>query len=268
MNPPIVTLTSDFGPDVFVGLMKGVILGLCPAARLVDICHAVAPQDILGGALVLEQAWGVFPPGTVHLAVVDPGVGGRRRGLAVAAGGQFWVGPDNGLFTPVLLADDRAKAYHLTNPAYFRHPVSATFHGRDVFAPVAAHLARGLDPATLGPAVADPARLDWPLAMERQGSLVGQVLAVDRFGNLLTNLERRRVEAFLAGRPARVTVAGMVARGLAGCYADAPAGQVLALFNSLDRLELARNQGDLAVSLGLTPAGARGLEVVVGAGGD
>ncbi|MCA1905214.1 MAG: SAM-dependent chlorinase/fluorinase [Desulfarculus sp.] len=264
MNPPIISLTSDFGPDVFVGLMKGVILGICPNAHLVDLSHAVAPQDVLGGALVLEQVFGVFPAGTVHLAVVDPGVGSQRRGLAIAALGQAWVGPDNGLFTPVLRADPAARAYLLTNRAYFRPgSTSATFHGRDVFAPVAAHLARGVSPADLGPEVADPLRLEWPLPVREGDSLRGQVLFADRFGNLITNLERGLVEAFLAGRPARVELGGLVVDGLAPCYAAAGPGQPLALFNSLERLELAINNGDLSAKLGFSRLAARGAPVLV-----
>jgi len=264
MNPPIISLTSDFGPEVFVGLIKGVILGICPQARLVDLSHAVAPQDVLGGALVLEQALGVFPAGTVHLAVVDPGVGSQRRGLAIAALGQRWVGPDNGLFTPVLRADPGAKAYHLTNPDYFRPGIiSATFHGRDVFAPVAAHLALGVSPAALGPEAADPLRLEWPLPRREGETLLGQVLVADRFGNLMTNLERGLVEDFLAGRPARVELAGLVVEGLLPCYAAAGPDQPLALFNSLDRLELAIKNRDLSAKLGFSHQEARGVSVRV-----
>ncbi len=263
MNPTIITLTSDFGPDLFVGQMKGVILGVCPKARLVDLSHSVASQDVLGGALVLEQILGVFPAGTVHLAVVDPGVGSQRRGLAIAALGQYWVGPDNGLFTPLLRADPGAKAYHLTNARYFRPTISATFHGRDVFAPVAAHLARGVSPTSLGPEVADPLRLEWPLPHRDNDALRGQVLFADRFGNLITNLERGLVEEFLAGRSARVELRGLVVEGLSPCYAAAAPGQPLALFNSLERLELAINNGDLSAKLGLSPRGARGAPVLV-----
>ncbi|MFZ5585069.1 MAG: SAM hydrolase/SAM-dependent halogenase family protein [Thermodesulfobacteriota bacterium] len=261
MNPPIVSLTTDFGDGPFVGVMKGVILGICPETRLVDLSHAVAPQDVLAGALALEQAIGFFPKNTVHLAVVDPGVGTVRRGLAIQALGQFWVGPDNGVFTPILRADPAARAFALTEPRYFLPKVSATFHGRDVFAPVAAHLANGLDPAALGPAVADPARLDWPLPRREGEALLGQVLAVDRFGNLMTNLDRSTVLAFLAGRPARIEAAGQAIAGVSPAYAAVAAGEALALFNSLDRLELAVNQGDLCRRLGLEPAAARGLAV-------
>lgn len=261
MSPPVVSLTTDFGQSPFVGLMKAVILGICPEARFVDLSHAVPAQDVLGGALVLEQAIGYFPPNAVHMAVVDPGVGTDRRALAVAAMGQLWVGPDNGLFTPVLRADPAARAYALAEPRYFLEKVSATFHGRDVFAPVAAHLAAGLDPAQLGPAVDDPVRLEWPQPQKEGAALVGQVLAADRFGNLLTNLDRAGVLAFLAGRPAVVEAAGLVVEGILPAYGAARPGGVVALFNSLDRLELALNQGDLCAWLGLEPGAARGLAV-------
>lgn len=261
MSPPVITLTTDFGAGPFAGVMQGVILGLCPEARLVELSHAVAAQDVLGGALVLEQAIGYFPENTVHLAVVDPGVGTGRRGLAVRALGQFWVGPDNGLFTPVLRADPAAQAHALAEARYFRSQVSATFHGRDVFAPVAAHLANGLDPAALGPAVADPVRLDWPEPRPEGDALVGQVLAVDRFGNLMTNLDRERALAFLVGRPAQVEAAGLAIAGISRTYGQGRPGEALAVFNSLDRLELALNQGDLCRRLGLDPAGVRGLPV-------
>lgn len=266
MNPPLITLTTDFGDSPFVGIMKGVILGIRPDARLVDLCHAIPPQDVLGGALALEQAIGYFPKNTVHLAVVDPGVGAGRKPLALIALGQLWVGPDNGVFTPVLRADPAARAFALAEPRYLLPTISATFHGRDVFAPVAAHLAGGLDPAALGPALADPVRLEWPEPWEENGALVGQVLAVDRFGNLMTNLDRATALAFLAGRSARVEAAGLVVAGLSPTYGAAPAGEVVALFNSLDRLELALSQGDLRRRLGLEPLAARGLMVVLRAG--
>jgi len=260
---PVVTLTSDFGPGPFAGLMKGVILSICPAARLVDLSHQVPPQDVRAGALVLEQALGVFPPGTVHLAVVDPGVGTARRPLCVQAGGQFWVGPDNGLFTPVLLAHPDARAFLLQEERFFRQPVSATFHGRDIFAPVAARLACGLDPRELGPEVSDPVRLEWPRPRVEGGVLLGAILGADAFGNLGSNLPRPLVEEFLAGDEAVVRLRELEVRGIRRAYGQVPPGQVLALFDSLDRLELARNQGNLCAHLGLDPRRVFGLEVQV-----
>lgn len=267
MRAAIITLTTDFGPGPWVGLMKGVILGICPTARLVDLDHSIAPQDVRAGALALEQAQGVFPANTVHLAVVDPGVGTDRRALALAAAGMLWVGPDNGLFTAVLAADPQARAYHITDHSLFRQPLSATFQGRDLFAPVAAHLACGRDIASLGPVISDPVRLDWPQPREQGGALKGQVLAADRFGNLMTNLGRERVEAFLAGRAAVIRLAGLEVRGLSQSYGQAAAGQAVAVFNSQDRLELSLNQGDLRERLGLEPGQEWGLEVRVEADG-
>ncbi|MCB2191636.1 MAG: SAM-dependent chlorinase/fluorinase [Deltaproteobacteria bacterium] len=259
----IITLTSDFGPGPYVGIMKGVILGLCPKAYLVDLEHDLAPQDILAGALALEQAIGVFPPGTVHLAVVDPGVGTGRRPLVVDGAGGLWVGPDNGIFTPVFLADPDAKAYEVTDETLFREPLSHTFHGRDVFAPTAAALAMGRDPATLGPLVSAPVRQDWPQPRVEGEALIGQVLMADRFGNLTTNLPHHEVEAFLHGRTALISMAGGAVKGISNAYGQSEPGKFLALFNSQGRLEIAVNQGSFLERLGLKPGNERGLEVRV-----
>ena len=259
----IITLTSDFGPGPYVGLMKGVILGLCPKAYLVDLEHSLAPQDVLAGALVLEQAIGVFPDGTVHLAVVDPGVGTGRRPLVVDGAGARWVGPDNGIFTPVFLADPQARSYEISDESLFREPLSTTFHGRDIFAPAAAALAAGRDPASLGPEVPDPVRLDWPRPRRDGEALVGQVLMTDRFGNLMTNLSRPELEAFLNGQPALISMAGGAVKGISGTYGQSEPGKLLALFNSQGRLEMAVNQGSFLGRLGLKPGNERGLEVRV-----
>ena len=264
---PVITLTTDFGDGPFAGLMKGVILGICPHARLVDLCHRVPSQDVRAGALVLEQALGVFPPGTVHLAVVDPGVGGARRPICVQAAGVRFVGPDNGLFTTVFLADSDAEARLLADESLFRRPVSHTFHGRDIFAPVAAHLAAGLDPAGLGPIVRDPVLLDWPLPEIKGGELCGVVLGADSFGNLCTNLPRTMVEEFLAGREALIEISGLRVEGPASSYSVAGPGRPLALYNSLDRLELALNQGDLRSFLGWQSESCFGRPVKLAAGG-
>ncbi len=261
MSAPIVTLTSDFGSGPFAGIMKGVILGICPAARLIDISHHIPPQEVREAAVVIEQAMGVFPSGTVHLAVVDPGVGTGRRAIAISALGCLFVGPDNGLFTPVLLADPRAKTVKLSNDKYFRHPVSATFHGRDVFAPVAAHLAAGVELGVLGGEVSDPVLLEWQAPHEEEGRLVGQVASVDRFGNIATTLERHRVEEFLAGRPAEIVMGPLTLKGISQAYGDVPAGAPVALYNSMDRLELALYMGDLFHRLGLNLEGVLALKV-------
>ena len=186
--------------------MKGVILGIAGEARLVDLSHEVAAHDVTEGALALEAAVPFFPAGTVHLAVVDPGVGTARRGLAIVTEDARFVGPDNGLFTP-FLEDREWRAFELTAVEYRLRTVSRTFHGRDVFAPAAAHLALGLAPERLGPRVEDPVRLHWASVRETRGAVAGTVLHVDRFGNLVTSIRAEAFEAFgalsvrLAGRP-------------------------------------------------------------------
>jgi S-adenosylmethionine hydrolase len=193
MAGPIITLTTDFGlRDPFVGIMKGVILGLAPSACLVDLTHEVAAQDVLEAQLALESAVPFFPSGTIHLVVVDPGVGGPRRGLAVQARGQYFLGPDNGLFT-FAFASPGWSAVALTSTGHRLAEVSATFHGRDVFAPAAAHLLRGVPLTDFGPDVRDPVRRPVPAARLEGDQLVGEVVAADRFGNLLTSVTRADV---------------------------------------------------------------------------
>lgn len=261
MTTPLITLTTDFGPGPFAGLMKGVILGICPQAVLVDISHAVPPQDVAAGCLVLEQVLDAFPPGSIHLGVVDPGVGTARKGMVLAAAGMLWVGPDNGLFSVALERDAGARAWELAEPAYFRQTVSNTFHGRDIFAPVAAHLARGVDPAQMGPPLTGPMRLEQPKPQVRAGALHGRVIEVDHFGNLGTDIPQVMAERFLAGRPGVATIREMRIPGPLTAYGQASPGQALALFNSSGRLELALNQGSLCRRLGLEPHEVFGLAV-------
>jgi S-adenosylmethionine hydrolase len=236
--------------------MKGVILSLAPDARLVDVTHEVEPQQIMEAALTLEAAAPCFPPGTIHVAVVDPGVGTARRGLVVAAAGQFFVGPDNGLFTPVLRAGWRA--FELTAPEYRRPVVSRTFHGRDIFAPAAAHLARGVPPERFGPPVGDPVRLAWPEARPTHLGLRGEVIHVDRFGNLVTSISAEQLGSLAAAGPVVVHVAGHLLP-LVGTYAELPPGGAGALIGSRNRLEVAVREGSAARRL----AAERGMPVVV-----
>jgi S-adenosyl-L-methionine hydrolase (adenosine-forming) len=265
---PIITLTTDFGlHDPFVGIMKGVILSICPSARLVDLTHEVAPQDILGGALALEAGWPYFPEGSVHLAVVDPGVGSARRALAVQARGHYLVGPDNGLLTPALM-DAGWRAVALTAPEYRLAEVSRTFHGRDVFAPAAAYLAAGVPLERLGPAVADPVRRPIPRSRLEDGALVGEVLAVDRFGNLLTSIEAAQLVGLPGGRPGAVPVPVIVevadrpVAGLVQAYADGADGRPTAIVGSTGRLEIFVRGGRADQVLGA----GRGAPVRVRAG--
>jgi len=254
MPSPLVTFTSDFGnQDWFVGVVHGVIAAISPKTTVIDLNHAIPPGDVARGAFILEAAAGDFPPGTIHLAVVDPGVGTARRALAVRARGDFFVGPDNGLLEFALCAPG-AEVHALAEERWFRRPVSRTFHGRDVFAPVAAHLSRGVALGEFGPRVDDPVRL--PLSHPRRdgGALSGHVVFIDRFGNALTNLTDAALrESFGEADDRRlvVSVPGRVIPGLARSYGDAPVGTLVAVLGSSGRLEIAQVGGDAADRLGL-----------------
>jgi S-adenosyl-L-methionine hydrolase (adenosine-forming) len=245
---PIITLTTDFGTrDSYVAEMKGVILGLAPTVRLIDVSHEVEPQQITEGALAVEAAASWFPAGTIHLAVVDPGVGTARRGLVITARGHVFVGPDNGVFTPLLTEADW-QAFELTEPQFRLPRVSQTFHGRDVFAPAAAHVALGVPPSRFGRPVTDPVRLGWAQAHRVAGGVAGRVIHVDRFGNLITSIGAGEVQTLTAGGTAAVRVGGR-ALPLVGTYAELPPAGAGALVGSRQRLEIAVRDGSAAVSL-------------------
>lgn len=255
MPRPTITFLSDFGTaDWFVGVVHGVLHERAPDAHVVDLAHSVPPGHVARGAFMLEAAAPDFPPGTVHLAVVDPGVGTDRRALAVAARGQFFVGPDNGLLEWALASPD-AVAHALTERRHFREPVSRTFHGRDVFAPVAAALARGEAIAAFGPRVADPVRLPLGEPERRADGLRGHVVFVDRFGNALTNLTAAAIAAAWGADADdggyEVCVLDRRIRGLSRSYGDAPVGTVVAILGSSGRLEIAQVGGAATERLGL-----------------
>ncbi len=243
----VITLTTDFGTrDPYVAEMKAAILRLNPAVHLVDVTHHVAAYDLVEGALAVEAIAAVSAPGTIHVAVVDPGVGTSRRGLALAAGGQLFVGPDNGLFTAVL-SRPGWEAFELRADAYRRATVSATFHGRDVFGPAAAHLALGVAPSRFGPPVGDPVRLDWAVAREGAGVVDGEVIHVDRFGNLVTSVTADVVErlAARAGTEVTVRIAGRVIP-LVETFGDLAPRGAGALVGSHGRLEVVVREGSAA----------------------
>ena len=209
MKLPVITLLTDFGnQDYFAGAMKGVILSLNPDARIVDLTHEIPPQDIHAAAFNLLACYRDFPAGTIHVAVVDPGVGSQRRPLLLECGGQVFVGPDNGIFSWVCEREGNYRVIHLTNENYFRHPVSATFHGRDIFAPVAAALSNGVAPEEFGPSIENLIHLD-PLRPKilSDGEIEASIIYIDRFGNCITNLTREilggdlsRVRLVVSGR--------------------------------------------------------------------
>jgi S-adenosyl-L-methionine hydrolase (adenosine-forming) len=240
MARPIITFTSDFGrQDWFVAVVHGVLYQVCPEAHIVDLSHEIPHGHLARAAFVLEAAAPDFPDGTVHLVVVDPGVGTARRALGVAARGQMFVGPDNGVLEWALRADG-ARLHALTGARWFRQPVSRTFHARDVFGPVAAHLAAGIALERMGPAVEDPVRLPHPGPVIRDGHIEGCVVFIDRFGNALTNIEARDLGmAFPEARESALEVRVLDHRiaGLARAYGEHPLGTVVAVIGSGDRLE-------------------------------
>jgi len=245
----LITLTTDFGTrDWFVGTTKGVILGIAPRAAIVDITHEIPAGDIRAGAFALAAACRFFPKGTVHVAVVDPGVGGARKAIAVQTANYFFVGPDNGVLSPALAQEKIKSVRRLENTDYFLQPVSHTFHGRDIFAPVAAHLCRGTSVRKLGPAQKDFILLSWPQPHLQPNGIKGEVVFIDRFGNAITNIENiglnplGRLEVFL-GHKRLCSVRTF--------YQSVRVGQAVAVPGSSGFLEIAVNGGNAARRLGL-----------------
>lgn len=252
MARPVVALLSDFGNrDHYAGAMRGVILGICPDAALVDVTHDIPPHDIRTASLELAAAYRCFPAGSVFLVVVDPGVGSARRGLAAEVGGQRFVAPDNGVLTHVFAQRPPEQVVELTERRYARPTVSRTFEGRDRFAPAAAWLARGIRLSALGGPLRDCVTLDLPPVETRGGALTGSVVRIDRFGNLVTNVDRRRCERLTGAGDVDIAVGGCAVGRLVETYADMGRGEVCALFGSTDHLELAVNMASAAEMLGL-----------------
>ena len=267
MNPRIITLTSDFGlVDPFVGMIKGVILGIHPEVRVVDITHEIPPQDILAGAFAIHSTYPYFPKGTIHVVVVDPTVGSPRRPLLVLNGGQVFIGPDNGIFSLILRDDQDIKVFHITATHYFlRTTGSTTFHGRDVFAPVAAWLSRGVECEKLGVEISDYVRIEVPEARIGEGEIHGEILYVDHYGNLITNIPGPLVEELVKrsgkkeGESSVLHIRDTSIQGLGSFYAERKAGTPGMLINSSGVLEVYVYLGNAAVQLGT----ARGEKVVL-----
>ncbi len=248
MRGPVVLLT-DFGlSDHYVGVMKGVILSRVPEAVLVDLTHAIPPQDIRAAAYELLVSYRYFPRGSIFVCVVDPGVGTRRRALVLRAADRFFVGPDNGLFTLVLEENPGAEIRAVHTERFLRPGGSSTFHGRDLFAPLAAEILRGRPLEEFGPVISDPVLLEFPRPEPRPGGLRVPVLRVDAFGNLILPVKQEE----LSGRSFRVTVEGREVP-LVRTYAEVPPGAPLALWGSDGFLEIAVNQGSAAELFGRSP---------------
>jgi S-adenosyl-L-methionine hydrolase (adenosine-forming) len=259
---PILTLNTDFGwNDPYVGIMKGVILGINPRVTLVDVTHGFSPQRLLEAAFKLGMIADYFPKGTIHLAVVDPGVGGIRRPIVVKTKRHTWVGPDNGIFTRILQAHPESRIFHLTNQNYFLKPVSNTFHGRDIFAPAAAHLSLGLSPAKLGKRLSDPVFLDIPIPKFNKNTLAGRVLYADHFGNLITNLGQEEITNFSSQEDLTVRIGRRIIPGLHESYARQKPGKLMALFGSSGYLEIACNLGSAAEMVGYLPGNLVEVEI-------
>ena len=251
MARPVIALLTDFGTrDHYAGTMKGVALSICPDITFVDISHDVPPHDVVAGALELAAAYRYFPAGTVFLVVVDPGVGSARRGIAVEAGEYRFVAPDNGVLTPTLDLHPPRRIVELSERKYARPTVSRTFEGRDRFAPAAAWLAKGIDLTALGRSAGAIHRLELPQPRVDATAIIGEVVRVDRFGNLITNIDRRMFET-LAQHGVEIQAGDHRISQVVSTYADAPAGDVCALFGSTDHLEIAANGASAAERLAL-----------------
>jgi hypothetical protein len=258
----IVTLTTDFGgADHFVGTMRGVILGVNPAARVVDLCNAVNSFDVLDGALTIAQAYRYFPADTVHLVVVDPGVGSARRPLLVTTARHFFIAPDNGVLSLVMEQEERVSVRHITSAHYFLQPLSNTFHGRDVFAPCAGWMSKGVEAEKFGDEITDYVRFSLPKPKTiAEHTLKGAVLKVDKFGNLITNLTPENAPVvFAANAQCKITVGQAAVAGIRNAYAEGGVGELFGVLNSMGFLEIACNRGAAAHVAKV----GRGAEVLV-----
>ena len=248
----IITLTTDFGlGDPYAAMMKGVILSINPRAKLVDITHLIRAGAIRQASSVIHETFSYFPRGTVHLGVVDPGVGNDRRLIALEAGKHYFVGPDNGLFSPVIANDPTSRIFHLTERQYFLPRITNTFHGREIIAPVSAHISLGVPLDRVGLPIQDPIKLTAPLPHQKAGILYGQITHVDNFGNCTTNVHKNLLENFLESTHPVIEIGNLNIKGLNITYSEAEEGQPLALINSSDWLEIAINMGRASEYLGM-----------------
>lgn len=247
-NLPVITLLTDFGTvDYYVGAVKGAILSTNPLAVIADITHEIPPQDLEAAAFTLLASYRTFPAGTIHVVVVDPGVGSARRPIILSAGKQFFVGPDNGIFTYIYDREPSHEAFHITAAEYFRHPPSSTFHGRDVFAPVAAALSNGARPQQFGPLINDEVRLAKSLnpVVQKDGSVEGRVIHIDRFGNCITNITPDFLDS---EKQATLLLKRIVIRTFRDFYSDdaGSPSELFAIWGSAGFLEISVNGGSAA----------------------
>ena len=250
---PVISLLTDFGTaDYFVGAVKGAILSINAKAVIADITHEIAPHDIAGGAFTLLAAYKTFPPGTIHVGVVDPGVGSTRRPIIVSANAQFFVGPDNGLFTYIYDREPAHKVFHVTAEKYFHRDHSSTFHGRDIFAPVAAALSNGVKPREFGPKITDAVRLPVSLEPEvlKNGDVRGRIIHIDRFGNCVTNITRDLVKS---SNRVKLTINRTTIREFRTFYGEDSGTSPFAIWGSAGFLEISVNGKSAAKLLRASP---------------
>ena len=260
MARPVIAFLTDFGTKGhYAGTVKGVVLSICPDAACVDITHEIPPHDVMAGALELSAAYKYFPPGTVFVAVVDPGVGSSRRPIAAEAGGYRFVAPDNGILTLVFKETPPERIVELMERRYARPTVSRTFEGRDRFGPAAAWLAKGIELTAFGPTLTTWESLNVPEPAVSETQIVGEVLRVDRFGNLVTNVHRRTFERFVGGDRIDIMAGSAAVDKVVLTYASADPGALCALFGSSEHLEIAVNGGSAAERLNL----GRGAAVTI-----
>ena len=260
----IITLTTDFGlRDPYAGAMKGVILSINPHATVVDITHEIEAGSIHDASLILKEAHTYFPKGTIHLGVVDPGVGSDRRPVIIRTEKFFFVGPDNGIFWPSITKYEVFDAIHLTKGEYFLKNISGTFHGRDIFAPVAAHLSTGVDPMKMGNPISDPVKLEMPSPLVKGDLLSGHVMRVDRFGNLITNIQEGLLKDFLGKSSPVIMIGKLQIRGLSRFYDEAGEGEIMALSGSSGFIEISENKGRACNRLSREKGTLRGMKVEI-----
>ncbi|MEW6327946.1 MAG: SAM-dependent chlorinase/fluorinase [Thermodesulfobacteriota bacterium] len=243
----VITLLTDFGTrDIYAGVMKGVILSICPDVRLIDLTHEIPPQDIRAAAWQVSASYKYFPKGSIHVAVVDPGVGTSRRPILVVCDGHFFIGPDNGLFSLLYQSGRPFDVYVLSQKKYFLDKISATFHGRDIFAPVAGHLACGTPPEELGERITDPVTLGTTKPEFDGRTLYGKVVWTDRFGNLITSISEEEFKKHIQGKPFVIKAGSISLKFLQKTYAGARGHGIIALFGSSGLLEIAEVSGSAA----------------------
>ena len=247
----VITLTTDFGlQDYYVSAMKAVMLGIAPEVRLIDVSHDIPSQDIMAGSWVLKNSAMLFPSGTVHTVVIDPGVGTDRKSIALKVEDQFFVGPDNGIFS-LLTASRPYKAVHLTRQEYLRDSPSNTFHGRDIFAPAAAHLSRGVELEDLGEPINELVSYRWMQPIADKDGLQGTVIHIDKFGNLVTNIPESLIDEVIADKKVKIYVGNVILNNIETTFGQVAEGEPVAYIGSAGMLEVAINKGDAEQMLGV-----------------